>query len=50
MELLGEVFSSRRCAECGDFTLKFMENHIAVKTVAGNKSFVPQKSRVRALK
>ena len=36
MELLGEVFSSLRCAECGDFTLNFMENHIARKGCASS--------------
>ena len=31
MELLANVFSSLGCAECGHFTLAFMENHLARK-------------------
>ena len=34
MELLADVFSSLRCAECGNFNLAFMENHLARKGCA----------------
>lgn len=34
MEILGSVFSSLRCADCGCFTLALMENHLHRKGCA----------------